>query len=157
MRQRPAGSIVPVLAAAALSFGGSYLLFAPDNGASVLQAALGGFGGMNCNIKGNVSVASGERIYHVPGQRYYIETIIRQEYGERYSVPSRRPERQAGGDLGCRHACGHCLPNGTRQQLNSEIKCGHADLISLLSSHSLRERFIVARFQRSVLFLREKH
>lgn len=37
-----------------------------------------------CLIKGNISLRSGERIYHVPGQEYYEETIIREEYGERW-------------------------------------------------------------------------
>lgn len=38
----------------------------------------------NCVVKGNVSIDTGERIYHVPGQKYYDETIIRPEYGERW-------------------------------------------------------------------------
>lgn len=38
----------------------------------------------SCNIKGNISINSGERIYHVPGQKYYSETRIRLEYGERW-------------------------------------------------------------------------
>jgi hypothetical protein len=29
-----------------------------------------------CNIKGNISVETGERIYHMPGQRYYNETAV---------------------------------------------------------------------------------
>ena len=37
-----------------------------------------------CSIKGNVSINSGEKIYHVPGQKYYRETNIRTEYGERW-------------------------------------------------------------------------
>ena len=37
-----------------------------------------------CNIKGNISINSGERIYHVPGQEYYIATRISPEYGERW-------------------------------------------------------------------------
>lgn len=37
-----------------------------------------------CDIKGNVSMDSGERIYHVQGQKYYDDTIIRAEYGERW-------------------------------------------------------------------------
>ncbi|RWE79588.1 hypothetical protein [Mesorhizobium sp.] len=37
-----------------------------------------------CNIKGNISIDSGEHIYHVPGQEHYRETIIRPEYGERW-------------------------------------------------------------------------
>lgn len=63
MRSPRPGLIAPVITAAALSFGGSYVLFAPDNGASVLQAAFGGLGGTNCNIKGNVSVASPTRLH----------------------------------------------------------------------------------------------
>ena len=38
----------------------------------------------SCVIKGNVSINSGEHIYHVPGQHYYASTIIRPEYGERW-------------------------------------------------------------------------
>ncbi|MGJ7043590.1 hypothetical protein J2Y63_006874 [Shinella sp. BE166] len=37
-----------------------------------------------CDIKGNISINSGERIYHVRGQEYYDETVIRAEYGERW-------------------------------------------------------------------------
>jgi hypothetical protein len=33
-------------------------------------------------IKGNIS-SSGERIYHVPGQRYYDKTLIHLSKGER--------------------------------------------------------------------------
>lgn len=37
----------------------------------------------NCNIKGNVNTR-GERIYHVPGQRYYDATEISASHGERW-------------------------------------------------------------------------
>jgi endonuclease YncB( thermonuclease family) len=37
----------------------------------------------NCDIKGNIS-AKGERIYHVPGQKYYERTIITEGKGERW-------------------------------------------------------------------------
>lgn len=37
-----------------------------------------------CDIKGNVSYDTGERIYHVPGQKYYDSTVIRPDYGERW-------------------------------------------------------------------------
>lgn len=37
-----------------------------------------------CNIKGNISINSGERIFHVPGQEDYAATIIRTRYGERW-------------------------------------------------------------------------
>jgi hypothetical protein len=36
-----------------------------------------------CNIKGNVNT-KGERIYHVPGQRYYDDTVIQSSHGERW-------------------------------------------------------------------------
>lgn len=37
-----------------------------------------------CNIKGNISVDTGERIYHVPGQEYYHKTRIQFLDGERW-------------------------------------------------------------------------
>ncbi|QKD19518.1 thermonuclease family protein [Mesorhizobium sp. NZP2077] len=42
-----------------------------------------GSGNAGCNIKGNIS-AGGERIFHVPGQKYYSVTIINQAKGERW-------------------------------------------------------------------------
>tara|TARA_R110002020_G_scaffold10801_22_gene41095 strand:- start:18487 stop:18726 length:240 start_codon:yes stop_codon:yes gene_type:complete len=36
-----------------------------------------------CNIKGNVST-QGERIYHMPGDKYYNETRISASHGERW-------------------------------------------------------------------------
>lgn len=38
----------------------------------------------DCNIKGNISFGSGEKIYHMPGQKYYESTVIDLEYGERW-------------------------------------------------------------------------
>ena len=38
----------------------------------------------SCNIKGNVSINTGERIYHMPGQHDYLDTIISPRYGERW-------------------------------------------------------------------------
>lgn len=37
----------------------------------------------NCNIKGNVSLTSGERIYHKPGDLYYEKTEIDRSAGEK--------------------------------------------------------------------------
>ena len=37
----------------------------------------------SCNIKGNISYNTGEKIYHVPGQRYYDATNIDTAYGEK--------------------------------------------------------------------------
>ncbi|TYR31150.1 hypothetical protein FY036_15845 [Mesorhizobium microcysteis] len=51
-------------------------------------ASLGSFKAMapgsGCTIKGNVSIETGERIYHVPGQRYYHDTVISPQHGERW-------------------------------------------------------------------------
>jgi hypothetical protein len=47
-----------------------------------------------CVIKGNIS-SSGEKIYHVPGQRYYDETVISPNKGERYFCSA--AEAQAAG------------------------------------------------------------
>lgn len=38
----------------------------------------------NCNIKGNISYRTGEKIYHVPGQQYYNNTEIDTSAGERW-------------------------------------------------------------------------
>ena len=35
-----------------------------------------------CDIKGNISLKTGERIYHVPGQQYYGKTVISPDKGE---------------------------------------------------------------------------
>lgn len=70
-------------ASAAVGFAGVLVFSVPDKGASVFSTALAGFG-PGCNIKGNVSIDSGERIYHVPGQKYYASTKIDSRYGERW-------------------------------------------------------------------------
>ena len=51
--------------------------------------------GASCTIKGNVSISSGEHIYHVPGQRYYGTTVISPEFGERWFC-SEQDARAAG-------------------------------------------------------------
>lgn len=51
--------------------------------------------GTSCNIKGNVSIDSGERIYHVPGQKFYSQTRISPEWGERWFC-SEAEARKAG-------------------------------------------------------------
>lgn len=38
----------------------------------------------DCDIKGNISYQTGEKIYHMPGQGYYDETVINESYGERW-------------------------------------------------------------------------
>src|SRR6185312_6066702 len=51
-------------------------------------------GGSGCNIKGNIS-AEGERIYHVPGQKFYSRTRISEGKGERWFC-SEEEARRAG-------------------------------------------------------------
>lgn len=71
-------------AAAAFGFAGVYGF--SDGGLSVdpVVALVAQSTSGQCNIKGNISVRSGERIYHVPGQEYYDETEIRPGQGERW-------------------------------------------------------------------------
>lgn len=71
-----------------IGFGGVAL----ESGAVNLPLSILGTG---CDIKGNVSIDSGERIYHVPGQKYYAATRIRSEYGERWFC-SEEEARKAG-------------------------------------------------------------
>jgi len=66
--------------AALVGFAGVYGFSQLERGApSPAMAAVS-----NCVIKGNVSVATGERIYHMPGQEYYDATIITPDKGERW-------------------------------------------------------------------------
>jgi hypothetical protein len=39
---------------------------------------------VGCGIKGNISYTTGERIYHVFGQKYYFATQINPFQGERW-------------------------------------------------------------------------
>lgn len=67
--------------------------FADDFSLGDAAAVLPGSG---CNIKDNISIDSGERIYHVPGQRYYNATGIYHSKVSTGSVPSKKPVRQDG-------------------------------------------------------------
>lgn len=55
-------------------------------GASVAFAQSG-----SCNIMGNVSTR-GERIYHMPGDKYYDETRISASHGERWFCSAEEAE-----------------------------------------------------------------
>jgi len=50
---------------------------------------------IGCNIKGNISYNTGERIYHLPGQEYYSPTRIDWLAGERWFC-SESAAREAG-------------------------------------------------------------
>lgn len=48
-----------------------------------------------CVIKGNISINNGQKIYHIPGQKYYSVTGIRPDHGERWFC-SEQEAQQAG-------------------------------------------------------------
>ncbi|PBB67403.1 hypothetical protein CK228_16405 [Mesorhizobium sp. WSM4312] len=61
------------------------LMQLPDGAEEAATPSVGLFSkGIGCNIKGNISINTGEHIYHVPGQEHYWETKISPEYGERW-------------------------------------------------------------------------
>jgi hypothetical protein len=69
--------LVSVGAAAGAIFAGTILSYAPSIPiVSDTTAA--------CNIKGNISMNTGERIYHMPGQAFYDATVISSGKGERW-------------------------------------------------------------------------
>ena len=37
-----------------------------------------------CDVKGNVSLYSGDKIYHLPSDKYYDSTLIEETRGEKY-------------------------------------------------------------------------
>ena len=51
--------------------------------AGVTPAAANSTNQPGCTIKGNIS-SSGERIFHVPGQQHYSQTVISEAKGERW-------------------------------------------------------------------------
>jgi hypothetical protein len=61
-------------------------IFAVILGATLIAAVALELGPLvvGCGIKGNISVTTGERIYHVPGQKYYFVTRINWFGGERW-------------------------------------------------------------------------
>lgn len=70
------------IAASASNFSQSYAssTTSPQQSSSPSQADQQ----QSCNIKGNISINSGKKIYHVPGQKFYNSTKISPEYGERW-------------------------------------------------------------------------
>jgi hypothetical protein len=70
--------VVPGLLAGAFMIGAAGYYGAGDLVAQVAAPA------QSCNIKGNISINSRERVYHVPGQEYYTATKISPQYGERW-------------------------------------------------------------------------
>ena len=63
--------------AVAIGFAGVYAFAQPPQ--TGLMSATG-----DCVIKGNISIDTGEQIYHMPGQTFYDETVISPDFGERW-------------------------------------------------------------------------
>lgn len=80
-QKRPGLLKFPGLVIGALAFGAAGGWTASDLLASWTPS---GGSGQSCKIKGNISIETGERIFHVPGQRYYAQTKISPRYGERW-------------------------------------------------------------------------
>jgi hypothetical protein len=66
--------------ALAVAFGAGGSLAVASMDTDILPRSLSA----DCNIKGNISINSGERIYHLPGQQYYAETRISPQHGEQW-------------------------------------------------------------------------
>lgn len=74
--------VLAILAVAALAADYLHIINLPR--VSLRSLAPGGESSRNCRIKGNISIDSGERIYHVPGGLWYDKTVISELYGERW-------------------------------------------------------------------------
>lgn len=72
-------ALVVLVSAASFTAAGGYKLV-PQPVAQQITASVN----PACNIKGNISIDTGERIYHVPGQKFYAMTRIDPDYGERW-------------------------------------------------------------------------
>lgn len=93
---RSSGLLVQLTIAALLGAAGVTVFSTdPANVVAIASPLVGHTSHAACDIKGNISQTSGERIYHVPGQRYYAETKIDTRYGERWFC-SEQEARQAG-------------------------------------------------------------
>lgn len=85
----PFGRIFPILFLAAFLAGGAGFALVSQR-LQQLKAASGA-----CTIKGDISISSGERIYHMPDQPSYAQTIVTRQTGERWFC-SERDARRAG-------------------------------------------------------------
>ncbi len=71
--------LVVICSAASFTAAGGYTLLPQPLSLSIRPDT-----DQNCNIKGNISSSTGERIYHVPGQKYYDAARVNYARGERW-------------------------------------------------------------------------
>lgn len=96
------GGIFPILATVVAALVTSALLYMDDSAAQTAKSTLRqitSFG--SCKIKGNISYNSGRKIYHVPGQQDYENTVISVRRGERWFCTEK--EARANGWRKARH------------------------------------------------------
>jgi cold shock CspA family protein len=75
------GIIVAVIGLTMLiAIGGMVMKFTPSRSPSAITAVIK----PNCQIKGNISVSSSNKIYHVPGMENYESTVIDEGARERW-------------------------------------------------------------------------
>src|SRR5262249_15256457 len=76
---------IALLAGLALGSGGTIVALDPQGTVLQLQDSAVAMGLVpGCHIKSKLRPHTRALIYHVPGQMFYSETIIRPEYGERW-------------------------------------------------------------------------
>ena len=78
------GTLLPILIAVTVGAVVPLAVARHGDALSTLEGLVSSDGPAACAIKGNISIGSGEHIYHVPGQEHYDETIISPQYGERW-------------------------------------------------------------------------
>jgi hypothetical protein len=76
---------------------GTYDYKSPEDLQDELQQNMTDNQPSTCNIKGNISYNTGEKIYHVPGDPTYDATVINPNYGERWFCSEAEAEAQAAG------------------------------------------------------------
>lgn len=69
-----------------LGFAGAIalLLFSLERSPSTTPPPIASVAKPNCQIKGNISISSGKRWYHIPGMEDYENTVIDPDQGERW-------------------------------------------------------------------------
>ncbi len=67
----------------------------PSSTASITQSPTESITQPECNIKGNISVSTGKKLYHVPGMEDYDSTVIDRLKGEKWFC-SEAEAREAG-------------------------------------------------------------
>lgn len=83
--RRHFGGVLPIAVVAVIAGLGSIFLYTGDSSAQFVNTVFREITKIgSCKIKGNVSYNSGRKIYHIPGQQDYENTVISPRRGERW-------------------------------------------------------------------------